>query len=79
MHGAGIYRSNPLLQETCGKLSELWLRYENVQLQDRSSVFNTDLTSVLELGVMLDVAQAIAQAAASWTISWISLQVFNLI
>jgi len=34
-----------------------------VQLQDRSNVFNTDLTSVLELGAMLDVAQAIAHCA----------------
>ena len=54
--GAGIYRSHALLQETCGKLAELRLRYEKVQLQDRSNVFNTDLTSVLELGAMLEVA-----------------------
>ena len=63
--GAGIYRSNASLQETCRKLAELRLRYEKVQLQDRSNVFNTDLTSVLELGAMLDVAQAIAHSAAS--------------
>jgi succinate dehydrogenase flavoprotein subunit len=62
--GAGIYRSHVSLQETCGKLAELRQRYENVQLQDRSNVFNTDLTSVLELGAMLDVAQAIAHSAA---------------
>ena len=64
-NGAGIYRSSASLEETCGKLAELRLRYEKVQLQDRSNVFNTDLTSVLELGAMLDVAQAIAHSAAS--------------
>jgi fumarate reductase flavoprotein subunit len=62
--GAGIYRSDASLQETCHRLGELRLRYQNVQLQDRSNVFNTDLTSVLELGAMLDVAQAIAHSAA---------------
>lgn len=64
-NGAGIYRSNASLEETCRKLAELRLRYEKVQLQDRSNVFNTDLTSVLELGAMLDVAQAIAHSATS--------------
>jgi fumarate reductase flavoprotein subunit len=63
--GAGIYRSNASLQETCHKLGELRQRYEKVRLQDRSNVFNTDLTSVLELGAMLDVAQAIAHSALS--------------
>ena len=64
-NGAGIYRSNASLEETCRELAELRLRYEKVQLQDRSNVFNTDLTSVLELGAMLDVAQAIAHSATS--------------
>jgi fumarate reductase flavoprotein subunit len=62
--GAGIYRSNTSLQETCGRLADLRLRYDKVQLQDRSNVFNTDLISVLELGAMLDVAEAIAHSAA---------------
>ncbi len=64
-NGAGIYRSSASLEETCRKLAELRSRYEKVQLQDRSNVFNTDLTSVLELGAMLDVAQVIAHSAAS--------------
>ena len=64
-NGAGIYRSSASLEEACRKLAELRLRFEKVQLQDRSNVFNTDLTSVLELGAMLDVAQAIAHSATS--------------
>jgi fumarate reductase flavoprotein subunit len=62
--GAGIYRSHASLQETCRKLAELRRRYANVQLQDRSNVFNTDLIAVLELGAMLEVAEAIAHSAA---------------
>jgi fumarate reductase flavoprotein subunit len=62
--GAGIYRSEASLQETCRVLADLRLRYDKVHLQDRSNVFNTDLFSVLELGCMLQVAEAIAQSAA---------------
>jgi len=62
--GAGIYRSESLLQETCRVLADLRLRYDAVQLQDRSNVFNTDLIQVLELGCMLQVAEAIAHSAA---------------
>ena len=61
--GAGIYRSEASLQETCGTLADLRARYGNVQLQDRSNVFNTDLVQVLELGSMLDVAEALAHSA----------------
>jgi fumarate reductase flavoprotein subunit len=61
--GAGIYRSEASLQETCRTLADLRARYGNVQLQDRSNVFNTDLVQVLELGSMLDVAEALAHSA----------------
>src|SRR6266536_1428656 len=62
--GAGIYRSETSLQETCRVLADLRRRYDKVQLQDRSNVFNTDLIQVLELGCMLEVAEAIAHSAA---------------
>ena len=62
--GAGVYRSEASLQDTCRALADLRLRYDKVQLQDRSNVFNTDLIQVLELGAMLQVAEAIAQSAA---------------
>ena len=62
-NGAGIYRSEDTLQETCGILADLRARYRSVQLQDRSNVFNTDLIQTLELGCMLDVASAMAHSA----------------
>jgi len=61
--GAGVYRSEASLQETCRVLADLRLRYDKVQLQDRSNVFNTDLIQVLELGAMLQVAEAVAHSA----------------
>jgi fumarate reductase flavoprotein subunit len=61
--GAGIYRSRESLEETCRILAELRRRYGQLQLEDRSNVFNTDLLQALELGSMLDVAEALAQSA----------------
>jgi fumarate reductase flavoprotein subunit len=61
--GAGIYRSEESLKETCETLRELRERHAQVQLEDKSNVFNTDLIQVLELGCMLDVAYAVAYSA----------------
>jgi fumarate reductase flavoprotein subunit len=63
--GAGIYRHEESLTQTCQKLRDLRARYAEIQLEDRSNVFNTDLIQVLELGCMLDVASAVAQSALS--------------
>jgi fumarate reductase flavoprotein subunit len=61
--GAGIYRSEESLKETCETLRKLRERYDRVRLEDKSNVFNTDLIQVLELGCMLDVAYALAVSA----------------
>lgn len=61
--GCGIYRSEASLKETCNKIAELRARYQDVRLEDKSSVFNTDLMQTLELGAMIEVAEAIAQSA----------------
>jgi len=61
--GAGIYREEASLRQTCDKLRELKERYKNVQLDDHSLTFNTELTTALELGYMLDAAEAVAHSA----------------
>jgi fumarate reductase flavoprotein subunit len=61
--GAGIYRTAQSLQQICRDLAMLRLRYREVRLEDRSNVFNTDLLQVLELGCMLDIAEALAHSA----------------
>ena len=65
--GAGIYRSKDSLEETCQTLGKLCQRYADLELQDKSNVYNTDLTQALELGSMLDVARAIATSALNRT------------
>jgi len=61
--GAGIYRSDTSLRQSCDTIKDIRARYANIELQDKSNVYNTDLLQVLELGAMIDVAQAIIVSA----------------
>ena len=65
--GAGIYRTEVSLKETCDKIDELRERFGNILIEDRSLTFNTELTSALELDFMLDVAEAIPHSALART------------
>jgi fumarate reductase flavoprotein subunit len=64
---AGIYRSAEGLAEACKKLGELRQRYRDVELTDRTNVYNTDLLQALELGSMLDCAEAVTASALART------------
>jgi fumarate reductase flavoprotein subunit len=61
--GCGIYRSAPEMQATCDKLAELRERYANLHVEDKSSVWNSDWLGALEVGYLLQVAEAIAHSA----------------
>ena len=61
--GAGIYRTEGSIQETCDKLIELRSRYARVHLEDKSNVFNTNLLYTMEVGSMLEAAHAMACSA----------------
>ena len=65
--GAGIYRTQASLEQTYRTLTDLRERFERVDLDDRTNVYNTDLTTALELGHMLDVALALAASARDRT------------
>jgi fumarate reductase flavoprotein subunit len=65
--GAGIYRSENSLKDTCNTLAEIRGRFSNIIIEDRSLTFNTELVSALELDFMIDVAQAIAHSALART------------
>jgi fumarate reductase flavoprotein subunit len=60
---AGLYREENGLKEAVAKIAELRQRYQKVVLHDKSNVFNTDLFQVLELGSMLDCAEALTVSA----------------
>jgi fumarate reductase flavoprotein subunit len=61
--GAGIYRNEASLRATCDIIRQLKDRYQRVGLMDRSLSFNTELTTAIELGFMLDAAEAVAYSA----------------
>ena len=61
--GAGIYRTEASLKTTCDTIRKLKERYQQVGLQDKSLSFNTELTTALELGFLLDAAEAVAFSA----------------
>ncbi|MCD4500053.1 fumarate reductase (quinol) flavoprotein subunit [Chromobacterium vaccinii] len=61
--GCGIYRMEDSMCATCDKLAELKQRFHNVNVEDKSSVWNSDWLLAIELGYQLDVAEAMAHSA----------------
>jgi fumarate reductase flavoprotein subunit len=61
--GVGVYRTAEGLQRASNTVAELRERYKNLHLDDHSRVFNTELFAALELGFMIDVAEAICHSA----------------
>src|SRR2546422_11308898 len=59
----GIFRDEAGLADACGQLVKLRDRFASVGLADKDRVFNTEMTGVLELDFMLDVAASIAHSA----------------
>jgi len=65
--GAGIFRDDATLQQTCATLADLRGRMGELRLDDHTRSFNTDLTAALELEFMVDVAEAVAHSALART------------
>ena len=63
----GLFRSGDGLSQAVGGLPELKRRYEKVAVGDKGKIFNTSLIAALELGILLDLAEAIATCALSRT------------
>jgi succinate dehydrogenase/fumarate reductase flavoprotein subunit len=59
----GIHRSGETLEKAMGHIRDLRRRWDRVGVRDKDPFFNTELTTTLELDFMLDVAEAIANAA----------------
>lgn len=63
----GIYRSAENSERAIAKIRELKARYRKVKITDHGDVFNTDWLTTIELGFLLDVAQAMIHCAAART------------
>jgi succinate dehydrogenase / fumarate reductase flavoprotein subunit len=63
----GVYRDAPGLAEALAGVQHLKQRYQSVAVGDKSRVYNQALTFVLELGYMLDCAEATVNGAITRT------------
>ncbi|MCB1860687.1 MAG: fumarate reductase (quinol) flavoprotein subunit [Gammaproteobacteria bacterium] len=61
--GCGIYRVEKSMQATCDKLAELRERFKHINIDDKSSVWNSDWLTAIELDYQLDVALSMAHSA----------------
>jgi fumarate reductase flavoprotein subunit len=62
--GVGIYREDKTLAVACEQIGQLRDRYRRgVRLDDRGRTFNTEWLTTIELGFMLEVAEAMAHCA----------------
>mgnify|MGYP001366660389 CR=1 FL=1 len=60
---AGVFRNDKLLSEGVEKLNEIYKNFENVSITDKSNIFNTEFTELLELKNLLDNAMVTMHSA----------------
>lgn len=60
---AGIYRVREKLEQGVADVYEIKERFKNVRVHDTSVVYNTNLTQVLELKNMIDLAVTVTEGA----------------
>lgn len=63
----GIFRTAEGMQQALAKVRELLQRFENVTIEDRGKVFNTDLMNAWELGNLLELAEVTTVCALNRT------------
>jgi fumarate reductase flavoprotein subunit len=61
--GCGVYREQSSMAATVSEIAPLKGRVTDLRLEDESRVFNTEVIAALELGNMLEVAEAVAVSA----------------
>jgi succinate dehydrogenase/fumarate reductase flavoprotein subunit len=59
----GLIRSGTGLQEALSQIQSLKDRYSKLRVKNPSKIYNYELTSYLELGSMLTLAEIVASAA----------------
>jgi succinate dehydrogenase / fumarate reductase, flavoprotein subunit len=63
----GVYRTEQLLTEARDEVASLRTRAQTLRVDDRGCRYNTDLTDALELGFLLDCAEATVASALART------------
>ena len=64
MENIGVFRTHETMQRGIDDLAELRERfYTDIQIDDKTRIFNTDLMEAWELGALLDLADVTARTA----------------
>jgi succinate dehydrogenase / fumarate reductase flavoprotein subunit len=63
MDKVGVFRIEEQIQAAVDKVHQLQERYQRVSLKDKDTRFNTELLEAIELGYLLDLAEATAVSA----------------
>jgi succinate dehydrogenase / fumarate reductase flavoprotein subunit len=64
---ASVFRTEETLRAVLGTVEECKQRFEQVTIDDKGDVFNYDLTEALELGYLIDLAEALVIGARART------------
>ncbi len=67
MANASVFRDDESLSTALESVRELKSQYESISIQDKGEIFNYDLTEALELGYLLDLAEALVVSAKART------------
>jgi succinate dehydrogenase / fumarate reductase flavoprotein subunit len=60
---AGVFRTQETLEKQLEIMKDLRARFNNIRIDDKSKIFNTDLQEAIELGHMLDFSLFIVNGA----------------
>jgi fumarate reductase flavoprotein subunit len=60
--GAGVYRTEESLKEAAEAVTALRERYRDLAMDDHSRAFNTELVAAVELGNLLEIAEAVVRS-----------------
>ena len=64
MDNVGVFRTQETMQQGIDELAELRRRfYDDIRIDDKNKVFNTDLMEAWELGALIDLADVTARSA----------------
>ena len=67
MDNCGVFRTEETLARARDDIAGLKVRFQNLGVQDKGTVYNTNLLEIIELGNLLDLAEATVAAALSRT------------
>ncbi len=67
MDKASVVRTEESLSEALTEVQELRRRYDQCRVRDRSKVYNTEVTEHIELGYLIDMAEALVVSARART------------